>query len=63
MNKMHLTTLFAAVAQLAPMACAATEYTLPQLPDGVMPNTEVTTGSLAVAKRAFTEKGINECRR
>lgn len=43
MNKMLLTTLFAAVAHLAPMACAATEYTLPQLPDGVMPNTEVST--------------------
>ena len=43
MNKMLLTTLFAAAAHLAPVACAATEYTLPQLPDGVMPNTEVTT--------------------
>ena len=41
MNKMHLTTLFAVIAHLAPMACAATEYTLPQLPDGIMPNTEV----------------------
>ena len=41
MNKMLLTTLFAAAAHLAPMACAATEYTLPQLPDGIMPNTEV----------------------
>ena len=51
MNKMLLTTLFAVAAHLAPMACAATEYTLPQLPDGVMPNTEVTTGSLAVARR------------
>ena len=51
MKKILLTTLFAAAAHLAPVACAATEYTLPQLPDGVMPNTEVTTGSLAVARR------------
>ena len=43
MKKILLTTLFAAAAHLAPMACAATEYTLPQLPDGIMPNTEVTT--------------------
>lgn len=63
MNKMLLTTLFAAAAHLVPTVCAAAEYPLPQLPDGIMPNTEVTTGSLAVVKRAFTEKGINECRR
>ena len=63
MNKMFLTTLFAAAAHLAPVVCTAEQYTLPQFPDGVMPNTEVTTGSLAVVKRAFTEKGINECRR
>ncbi len=50
MNKMLLTTLFAAAAHLAPMACAATEYTLPQLPDGVMPNTEVTTNLLLHVK-------------
>ena len=50
MNKMHLTTLFAVIAHLAPMACAATEYTLPQLPDGVMPNTEVTTNLLLNVK-------------
>lgn len=43
MNKMHLTTLFAAAAYLAAMLCAAAEYPLPQLPDGVMPNTEVST--------------------
>jgi len=43
MNKMLLTTLFAAVAHLAPMACEAVEYMLPQLPDGIMPNTEVST--------------------
>ena len=42
MNKMLLTTLFAA-AHLALMVCTAAEYTLPQLPDGIMPNTEVTT--------------------
>ena len=34
MNKMLLTTLFAA-AHVAPVACAAAEYALPQLPDGV----------------------------
>ena len=43
MNKMLLTTLFAAAAHLAPVVCTAEQYTLPQLPDGVMPNTEVTT--------------------
>ena len=43
MNKMLLTTLFAAAAHLAPTVCAAAEYPLPQLPDGVMPNTEVST--------------------
>ena len=41
MNKMLLTTLFAAVAHLVPTVCAAAEYPLPQLPDGIMPNTEV----------------------
>ena len=41
MNKMLLTTLFAAVARLVPTVCAAAEYPLPQLPDGIMPNTEV----------------------
>ena len=35
--------LFAAVAYVAPVACAAAEYALPQLPDGVLPNTEVVT--------------------
>lgn len=35
--------LFAAVAYVAPMACAAADYALPQLPDGVLPNTEVAT--------------------
>ena len=43
MNKMLLTTLFAAAAHLAPVVCTAEQYTLPQLPDGIMPNTEVTT--------------------
>ena len=43
MNKMHLTTLFAAAAYLAATLCAAAEYSMPQLPDGVMPNTEVST--------------------
>ena len=46
MKKILLTTLFAVAAHLAPMVCAAAEYTLPQLPDGVMPNTEVTTNLL-----------------
>ena len=43
MKKIILTTLFVAAAHLAPTVCAAAEYPLPQLPDGVMPNTEVTT--------------------
>ena len=43
MNKMLLMTLFAAAVCLAPAACAAAEYLLPQLPDGVLPNTEVST--------------------
>lgn len=43
MKKILLTTLFAAAAHLAPTVCAAAEYTLPRLPDGVMPNTEVST--------------------
>ena len=43
MNKMLLTTLFAAAAHLAPVVCTAEQYTLPQLPDGIMPNTEVST--------------------
>ena len=43
MKKILLTTLVAAAAQLAPTVCAAAEYPLPQLPDGVMPNTEVST--------------------
>ena len=43
MNKMLLTTLFGAAAHLAPTVCAAAEYLLPQLPDGVMPNTEVSS--------------------
>ena len=42
MKKILLTTLFAA-AHLALMVCTAAEYPLPQLPDGVMPNTEVST--------------------
>ena len=49
MNKMLLTTLFAA-AHLALMVCTAAEYPLPQLPDGVMPNTEVTTNLLLHVK-------------
>ena len=51
MDKTLGTMLFVAIAHLAPMVCAAAEYTLPQLPGGVMPNTEVSTGSLAVARR------------
>jgi hypothetical protein len=43
MKKILLTTLFAAAAHLAPTVCAAAEYTLPRLLDGVMPNTEVST--------------------
>ena len=43
MDKTLGTMLFVAIAHLAPMVCAAAEYTLPQLPDGIMPNTEVTT--------------------
>ena len=50
MNKMLLTTLFAAAAHLVPTVCAAAEYTLPQLADGVMPNTEVTTNLLLHVK-------------
>ena len=50
MNKMLLTTLFAAAAHIAPMVCVAEEYTLPQLPDGVMPNTEVSTNLLLHVK-------------
>ena len=50
MNKMLLTTLFAAAAHLVPTVCVAAEYTLPQLPDGVMPNTEVTTNLLLHVK-------------
>ena len=50
MNKMLLTTLFAAAAHLVPTVSAAAEYTLPQLPDGVMPNTEVTTNLLLHVK-------------
>jgi len=43
MNKMYLTMLLAAAAYLAPTVCSAAEYVLPQLPDGVLPNTEVST--------------------
>ena len=43
MKKILLTTLFVAAAHLAPTVYAAAEYTLPQLPDGIMPNTEVST--------------------
>ena len=50
MNKMLLTTLFAAAAHLAPVVCTAEQYTLPQLPDGVMPNTVVTTNLLLHVK-------------
>ena len=41
MKKILLTTLFVAAAHLAPTVCAAAGYPLPQLPDGIMPNTEV----------------------
>ena len=50
MKKILLTTLFVAAAHLAPTVCAAAEYPLPQLPDGVMPNTEVTTNLLLHVK-------------
>lgn len=50
MKKILLTTLFVAAAHLALMVCTAAEYTLPQLPDGVMPNTEVTTNLLLHVK-------------
>ena len=43
MNKILLTTFFTATAYLASTLCAAAEYPMPQLPDGVMPNTEVST--------------------
>ena len=59
MNKMHLTTLFAVAAHLAPMACAAAEYRLPQLPDGIMPNTEVSTNlTLHVNSERLMEFGL-----
>ena len=59
MNKMHLTTLFAVAAHLAPMACAAAEYMLPQLPDGIMPNTEVSTNlTLHVKSERLMEFGL-----
>ena len=59
MNKMLLTTLFAAVAHLVPTVCAAAEYPLPQLPDGIMPNTEVTTNlPLRVKAERVREFGL-----
>ena len=59
MNKMLLTTLFAAVAYLAPTVCAGAEYLLPQLPDGVIPNAEVSTNlTLHVKSERLMEFGL-----
>lgn len=37
------TMIIAVAAHVAPVTCAAAEYALPRLPDGVLPNTEVAT--------------------
>ena len=59
MKKILLTTLFVAAAHLALMVCTAAEYTLPQLPDGVMPNTEVLTNlTLHVKAERVREFGL-----